>query len=142
MFLATCLATCHPEVKVEGVFLLADRTKHCETSCKRGITLCKRFKNPFTALPQSLRKVELHSTSCNACCNKNVARLDDCVDMLHRAIFCATCVATKLRDTIFCATCVATKLRDRVARKIAQFNISEANKFVPHEKLDKITMTG
>ena len=128
MFLATCLATCHPEVKVEGVFLLADRTKHCETSCKRGITLCKRFKNPFTALPQSLRKVELHSTSCNACCNKNVARLDDCVDMLHRAIFCATCVATKLRD--------------RVARKIAQFNISEANKFVPHEKLDKITMTG
>ena len=39
MFLATCLATCpsEDEVKVEGVFLLADRTKHCETSCKRGV---------------------------------------------------------------------------------------------------------
>ena len=28
------------EVKVEGVFVLADRTKHCETSCKRDVTLC------------------------------------------------------------------------------------------------------
>ena len=56
--------------------LLADRTKHCETSCKRGITLCNVQKS-VAALPQSLRKVELDSTSCNACCNKNVARLDD-----------------------------------------------------------------
>ena len=46
MFLATCLATCPSgdEVKVEGVFLLADRTKHCETSCKRGVTLCNASK--------------------------------------------------------------------------------------------------
>ena len=32
MFLATC--PLEDEVKVEGVFLLADRTKHCETSNK------------------------------------------------------------------------------------------------------------
>ena len=32
------------EVKVEGVFLLADRTKHCETSCKRSVTLCNASK--------------------------------------------------------------------------------------------------
>ena len=35
MFLATCLVTCRSgdEVKIEDVFLLADLTKHCETSC-------------------------------------------------------------------------------------------------------------
>ncbi len=32
----------------------------------------------FATLPQSLRKAEADCTSCNACCNKNVARLDDC----------------------------------------------------------------
>ena len=65
MFLATCLATCPSgdEVKVEGVFLLTDRTKHCETSCKRGVTLCcAMLQKSVAALPQSLRKVELDST--------------------------------------------------------------------------------
>ena len=42
MFLATCPS--RDEVEVEGVFLLADRTKHCETSCKRGVTLCHASK--------------------------------------------------------------------------------------------------
>ena len=40
------------EVKVEGVFLLADRTKHRETSCKRGVMLQKSL----AALPQSSLK--------------------------------------------------------------------------------------
>ena len=41
------LVTCPSgdEVKAEGVFLLADqRTKHCETSCKRGVTLYNASK--------------------------------------------------------------------------------------------------
>ena len=67
MSLATCLATCPSgdEVKVEGVFLLADRTKHCETSCKRGVTLCNASKKSVAAFPQSLRKVELDSSNNN-----------------------------------------------------------------------------
>ena len=46
MFLATCPSG--DEVKVEDVFLLADRTKHCETSCKRCSlchSLCRIWKN-------------------------------------------------------------------------------------------------
>ena len=44
----------------------------------RGTLHCAMLQKSVAALPQSLRKVELDSTSCNACCNKNVARLDDC----------------------------------------------------------------
>ena len=44
----------------------------------RGVLHCAMLQKSVAALPQSLRKVELDSTSCNACCNKNVARLDDC----------------------------------------------------------------
>ena len=57
------------EVKVEVVFLL-----DIVRQVARGVLLQKSV----AALPQSLRKVELDSTSCKACCNKNVARLDDC----------------------------------------------------------------
>ena len=34
---------------------------------------CAMFKKCVAALRQSLRKVEPDSTSCNTCCNKNVA---------------------------------------------------------------------
>ena len=44
----------------------------------RGMLHCAMLQKSVAALPQSLRKVELNSTSCNACHNKNVARLDDC----------------------------------------------------------------
>ena len=79
MFLATCLAKVTEEDwnGLKGVLLLADRTKHCETSCMR-VLHCAMLQKSVAALPQSLRKVELDSTSCNACCSKNVARLDDC----------------------------------------------------------------
>ena len=40
----------------------------------RGVLHCAMLQKSVAALPQSLRKVELDSTSCNACCNKNVAR--------------------------------------------------------------------
>ena len=75
MFLANCPSG--DEVTVEGVSLLADCTKHCETSCKRGVTLCNASKIRCS-VAALVAKVELDSTSCNACCNKNVARLDDC----------------------------------------------------------------
>ena len=46
---------------------------HCycryETSCTKDVTLCNA-STFVSALPQSLRKVELCSTSCNACSNK------------------------------------------------------------------------
>ena len=63
------------------------------------------FKKIVAALPQSLQKVEPDSTSCNGCCDKNIARLVDCVAWyIHLAISRATWVATKLRD----------KLRDKL----------------------------
>ena len=49
---------------------LADRAKHCETSCWRGVTL----RNGDWKLLQSLQKVELSYTSCNIARSKNVAR--------------------------------------------------------------------
>ena len=76
------------EVKVEVVFLL-----DIVRQVARGVLLQKSV----AALPQSLRKVELDSTSCNVCCNKNVARLDDCVTPCN---FSCSCVATKLRDKL------------------------------------------
>ena len=42
----------------------------------RGVLHCAILQKSVAALPKSLRKVEFDSTSCNACCNKNVARLD------------------------------------------------------------------
>ena len=36
----------------------------------RGVLHCAMLQKSVAALPQSLRKVELYSTSCNACCNK------------------------------------------------------------------------
>ena len=64
MFLATCLTTCPTgdEVKVEGVFSLADRTKHCETSCKRGVTLCNASK-----IRCSVTAIVAKSRTCSAC---------------------------------------------------------------------------
>ena len=39
---------------------------------------CAMLQKSVAALPKLLRKVEIDSTSCNSCCNKNVAKLDDC----------------------------------------------------------------
>ena len=79
MFLATCLATCPSgdEVKVEAYFywLIA---QNIARQVARGTLHCAMLQKSVAALPQSLRKLELDSTSCNACCNKNVARLGDC----------------------------------------------------------------
>ena len=107
MFLATCLATCPSgdEVEVEGVFLLVNRTKHCETSCKRGVTL-------FNA-----SKIRYMQRCRNPC------------EMLNLILLRATLAATKiLRDLIiagyvipcnFSCNLCRNKIARQVARKIA-----------------------
>ena len=71
MFLATCLATCPSgdEVKVELLkayfyWLIAQKIAR---QVARGVLHCAMLQKSVAALPQSLRKVELDSTSCNAC---------------------------------------------------------------------------
>ena len=66
----------------------------------RGVLHCAMLQKSVAALPQSLRKVELYSTSCNACCNKKYCGIWWFRGMLHNAISRATCVATKLRDKL------------------------------------------
>ena len=101
MFLATCLATCPSgdEVKVEAYFywLIA---QNIARQVARGVLHCAMLQKSVAALPQSLRKVELDSTSCNSCCNKNVARLDDCGVCYTMKFLVQLCVATKLRDKL------------------------------------------
>ena len=58
MFLAACLATCPSGDEVEGVFLLADRTKHCEPSCK-GCYTVQWFKNPLQRYRNCCEKLNL-----------------------------------------------------------------------------------
>ena len=66
----------------------------------RGVLHCAMLKKFVAALPQSLRKVELDSTSCNACCSKNVARLDDC-GVCYTTQFLVQLVSQqKLRDKL------------------------------------------
>ena len=60
---------------------MADRVKHCETSCwKEGgggegdMLQCATLKKSIKSLPRSFRKVESSSTFCNACGNKKIVR--------------------------------------------------------------------
>ena len=105
MFLATCLATCPSgdEVKVEGVLLLADRTKHRETTCKSRravfVTLCNASKIRYSVAAIVAKSRTwfyfVERLLQQKCCETWWLR-----DMLHRAISRATCVATKLRDKL------------------------------------------
>ena len=70
----------------------------------RGVLHCAMLQKSVAALPQSLRKVELDSTSCNACCSKNVARLDHCLFVTPCNFSCNLC---------------RSKIARQVARKIA-----------------------
>ena len=63
-FVATCVATA--------------KSQNIARQVARGVLHCAMLQKSVAALPQSLRKVELDSTKCNACCNKNVVRLGDC----------------------------------------------------------------
>ena len=98
MFLATC--TSGDKVKVEGIFSLADRTKHCKTSCKRGVTLCNagvtllHCCNVATIVAKRTRFYFVQHLLQQKCCETWWLR-----GMLHHEISCATCVTT---------TCVAT----------------------------------
>ena len=99
MFLATCLATCPSgdEVKVEDVFLLADRTKHCETSCKRGVTLCNASKIRCS-VAAIVAKCWIWFYFVQRLLQQKFCETWLLQGMLYRAISHATCVATKLRD--------------------------------------------
>ena len=76
---------CDPLLQVSSNFPISPR--FFSVFCQKKNRL-NRFLNFFSvlsinrptlaALPQSLREVEPDSTLCNACCNKNVARLDNC----------------------------------------------------------------
>ena len=74
-------------------FLFLDFTARKRNIFSRpGLSHFAILQKCFAALPQSLRKVEADSTSCNACCNKNVARLDDCD--VTPCNFACNCVTT------------------------------------------------
>ena len=62
-------------LKVDFYWLIA---QNIARQVARGVSHCAMLQKSVAALPQSFRKVEFDSTSCNACCNKNAARLDDC----------------------------------------------------------------
>ena len=66
------------ELLLNDELLLAAQQKYFETSCKRDMLYCPMAGKCVEALWQSLRKVEPDFNSCNAYCNKNVARLYDC----------------------------------------------------------------
>ena len=101
MFLATCLALVpqRTRLRLKAYFywLIA---QNIARQVARGVLHCAMLKKFVAALPQSLRKVELDSTSCNACCNKNVARLDDC-GVCYTTQFLVQLVSQqKLRDKL------------------------------------------
>ena len=70
----------------------------------RWVLHCAMLQQSVAALPQSLRKVELDSTSWNACCNKNVWRLGNCGYVTPCNFSCNVC---------------RNKIAKQVARKIA-----------------------
>ena len=71
----------------------------------RGVLHCAILQKSIAALPQSLRKVELDSTSCNACCNKNVARLDDC-GVCYTMQFLVQLVSQQNCETSYTKNCI------------------------------------
>ena len=102
MFLETCLATCPSgpdEVKVERVFLLADRTKHCETSCKRGVTLCNASKIRCS-VAAIVAKSRTWFYFVQRLLQQKCRETWWLRGMLHHAISRATGVATILRDKL------------------------------------------
>ena len=84
MILATCFAPATTEDSQE---------------CAEGVLYLAMFEKIVAALPQSLQKVELSSTFHNACGNEKIV-LRPLQGMLHEAMFCSTCVATKLQDKL------------------------------------------
>ena len=83
-------------------FLFLDFTARKRNIFSRpGLSHFAILQKCFATLPQSLRKAEADCTSCNACCNKNVARLDDC-DVTPCNFACNLCHndTTNLRDKL------------------------------------------
>ena len=71
----------------------------------KGVLHCAMLQKSVAALPQSLRNVEFDSTSCNACCNKNFARLDYCrvcytVQFLMQLVSQQNCETSRTKNCI------------------------------------------
>ena len=103
-FLATCLAIVFDvewnwKLFSNGEFLLVAQQKHCETSCKRDVTLCNGEKMCCSvAAIVAKSRTWFYFVQCflqQKCCVTLWLR-----GMLHLAISLATCVATKLRDKL------------------------------------------